>query len=41
LSTSIGIGPRGSASGEEVEVIDKKEDVKDDNLGESGDELED
>ena len=40
LSTSICTGPRGSASGEEVEAIDKKEDVKVDNLGESGDELE-
>jgi len=40
LSTSICIG--GSASGEKakVEVIGKKEDVKVDNLGESGEELE-
>jgi len=40
LSTSICIGPQGSTSGKEVEVIDKKEEVKVDNLGESGDELE-
>lgn len=39
-STSICIGPRESTSGEEVEVIDKKEEVKVDNLGESGEELE-
>jgi hypothetical protein len=40
LSTSICTGPQGSASGEEMEVMDKKEDVKVDNLGERGDELE-
>jgi hypothetical protein len=40
LSTSIRVGPRESTSGEEVEMIDKKEEVKVDNLGESGEELE-
>jgi len=40
LSTSICTGPHGSAVGEEVEMIDKKEDDKVDNLGERGEELE-
>jgi hypothetical protein len=39
LSRSICVGPRVSASGEVVEVVNKK-DVKVDNLGESGDESE-
>ena len=40
LSTSICNGRHESASGEEVEMIDKKEDDKVDNLGERGEELE-
>jgi hypothetical protein len=40
LSRSICVGPRVSASGEVVEVVNKKEDVKVDNLGERGDESE-
>lgn len=39
-SRSICVGPRVSASGEMVEVVNKKEDVKVDNLGERGDESE-
>lgn len=39
-SISICIGPPESASGEEVEAIDKKEEVKIDNLGERGEECE-
>jgi hypothetical protein len=33
-------GPRESVSGEEVEVIDEKEEMEVDNLGESGEELD-
>jgi len=40
LSRSICVGPRVYASGEAVDVFNKKEDVKVDNLGERGDESE-
>ena len=40
LSRSICVGTLVSASGEVVEVVNKKEDVKSDNLGERGDESE-
>jgi hypothetical protein len=40
LSRSICVGRQVSASGEVVEAVNKKEDVKVDNLGERGDESE-
>ena len=39
MSTSICIGPRESAWGEEAEVVIDKKDVEVDNLGERGEEL--